>query len=171
MTNALITTLVTTNTNTVIMDFLPSVLPTLSGITIAILASYLTSKWSIKKFYTERKWERKEVAYVKIIDALYDLIQYCEIRKNDYRYGTELLEQKENELRKKYNLAYWNIKKATDIAAFVVSKKGQTILKELQNRPRLEWNENPPFEIYEEEYKYYQIALEKIIEIAKKDLK
>ena len=74
-------------------------------------------------------------------------------------------------MHEKYNQAYWKIKRATDIGAFVISQETQLILKELSERPRLKWDENPKFEIYEEEYDAHHIALEKIVESAKRDLK
>lgn len=148
-------------------EFLVKILP---GIFTAILASYLAAKWSLKKFYSEKWWERKEHAYVEIIGTLYDLIQYCEIKQEDYGQGTGYSEEKETEFRKRYNQAYWKMKKATDIGAFVISPQAETILKELRDRPRLEWNENPPWEIYEQEYEYHRKALDKIVQVAKDDL-
>ncbi len=148
-------------------EFLLKVLP---GIFTAIFASYLAAKWSLRKFYSEKWWERKDHAYVEIIDALYDLIQYCEIKQDDYGQGAGYSKEKETEFRQRYNQAYWKIKKVTDIGAFVVSPQAETILKELRDRPRLEWNENPPWEIYEQDYKYYRDALNKIVQVAKDDL-
>ncbi|MCL4703779.1 hypothetical protein KJ068_01385 [bacterium] len=149
------------------VDFLIKVLP---GIATAVLASYLAARWSLRKFYSEQWWQRKERAYTEIIDAIYDLIQYCEIKKEDYGDGTGYNEEKENELRKSHRQAYWKIKKATDIGGFVVSSQAAKILKELRDRPRLDWDENPSWEIYAQEYNYYREALDKIVRVAKKDL-
>ena len=143
----------------------------LPGIITAILASYLAAKWSLKKSYFEKWWERKEHAYVEIIGALYDLIQYLEIKQEDYGQGTGYSEEKEAGFIKKYNQAYRQMKKSTDIGAFVISPRAVTILKELRDRPRLKWNENPPWEIYEQEYEYHRQALDKIVQVAKDDLK
>ena len=59
------------------IDIIIKIVP---GIIIAIFTSsitaYLTAKWSLKRFYSEKWWERKEKAYSEIIDALYDLLQY-----------------------------------------------------------------------------------------------
>ena len=65
----------------------------------------------------------------------------------------------------------WKIKKATDIGAFVVSPNATIILKELRDRPKLEWDENPSWEIYQQDYEYYKDALNKIVQVAKEDLK
>lgn len=146
-------------------------LKTLPGIIAAVLASYLAAKWSLRKFYSEKWWQRKENAYVDIINALYDLVQYCEIRKEDYGGGAGCPEDKEKKFAERYSQAFWKVKKATDIGAFVVSPKAAIILKELRDRPKLEWAERPPWEIYEQDYKYYKDALNKFVQVAKEDLK
>jgi len=140
------------------------------GIIIAVVSSFFTTKLALKKFYSEKWWEKKESAYAEIINALYDLIQYCEIKKEDYGQGTDHLPEKVRELSVKYSEAYWKIKKATDIGAFVISKKAESVLIELRNQPQLKWEENPSFEIFEADYNFYKEALEKIIIVSKKDL-
>ncbi len=150
------------------LDILLKIAP---GIISAIIASYLSTKWTLKKFYSEKWWERKSIAYSELIDALYESLQFFEIYKKDYGQGTGLSDKQETELHEKYNQAYWKIKRATDIGAFVISQETQLILKELSERPILKWDENPKFEIYEEEYDAHRNALEKIVESAKRDLK
>lgn len=143
----------------------------IAAVISAIIAAYLSSRLALRKFYSEKWWERKERAYVEIIDAFYDLIQYCEIQKNDYGQGTGFDEAKEREFRDRYNHAHWKIKRATDVGAFVVSLEAEIALKELRDRPRLAWEENPRWDIYEQDYKYYRETLDKIVRIAKRDLK
>jgi hypothetical protein len=75
------------------MEFMENVLFAIGGLLAAILAAWLSAKWSVRKFYSEKWWERKEKAYAEIIEALYDVLQYCEIKKEDYgnnqRYGED----------------------------------------------------------------------------------
>lgn len=148
-----------------------TILKFLPGIITAIIASYLTAQWSIRRFYSEKWWGRKERAYTEIIDALYDLLLYCEIQKEDFGQGSGYSENKMKSFRERYNQAYWKIKKATDIGAFVVSSKAEITLKELRDRPRLPWDDSDLWDIYEADYRYYQNTLEKIVDIARKDLK
>jgi len=143
----------------------------LISVITAIIASYSTAQWSLKKFYSEKWWERKERAYTEIIDALYDLLQYCEIQKGDFGQGSGYSENKMKLFREKYNQAYWKIKKATDIGAFVVSSEAEIALKELRDRQRPNWDDYDLWDIYEDDYKYYQNTLEKIVNIARIDLK
>ena len=141
------------------------------GIITAIFASYLTARWSLKKIYSEKWWERKEKAYSDIITRLYDLMQYCEYQRDHHEWGRKLAAEKEEELKNRYSEAYWKLKKATDIGGFVLSNEGAEVLKGLRNRPLLDWNENPPWDVYDQDYQYYKEALEKIVSVANKELK
>jgi hypothetical protein len=149
------------------MEFLIKIAP---GIITAILGSYLAARWSLKRFYSEKWWDRKEHAYAEIIDALYDVIQYCEIKKENYGQGTGHSAEKESEFSSNYKAAFWKIKRATDVGAFVISAEAQNVLKGLRDRPRLKWEENPPWDIFEEDYEAHRDALNKIVALAKKDL-
>jgi hypothetical protein len=148
----------------ILFDFLP-------GIATAIIASYLTARWSLKKLYSEKWWERKEKAYSDIIASIYAIMQYCEYQSEHYELGRELPEDRKKEIETKYGEAYWKLKKVTDIGGFVISKDAANVLKDLKERPKLNWNENPPWEIYDQDLKYHKEALEKIVAIANKDLK
>ena len=141
------------------------------GIITAIIAAYFTARWSLKKIYSEKWWERKEKAYSGIIESLYDVMEYCEIQSDNAEYGKKYSEERMKEINEKYSIAYWKLKKVTEIGGFIISNEGANVLRELRSRPKLKWNENPPWEIYDQDYEYYKKALEKIIEIANKDLK
>ena len=148
----------------ILLKFLP-------GIITAIIASYLAALWSLRKIYSEKWWDRKEKAYSEIIDSLYDIMHYCEVQVEHHEYGRKYSEERMKEVQYKYAEAYRKLKKVTDIGGFVISSKGAKVLKDLRNRPKLDWNQNPPFEIYDQDFQYYKQALEKIIEIANKDLR
>lgn len=141
------------------------------GIISSCIAAYLSSKWAVKKFYKEKNWERKNEAYEEIINAIYDLLQYCEIEKDDYGQGTDYPDGKMKEIVEAYNHGYWKIKKITILKQYSYSKEVCSILDALNNREKLEWNENPSWEIYESEYIAYKNALDSIIKAAKKDLR
>ena len=141
------------------------------GIIIAIIAAYLTGRWSLKKIYSEKWWERKEKAYSGIIESLYDIMEYLEIQRDYAESGRKYSEDRMKEIIEKNSIAYWKLKKVTVIGGFIISNEGAKVLRELRNRPMLKWNKNPPFDIYDQDYEYYKEALEKIIVIANKDLK
>ena len=148
----------------ILIKFLP-------GIIAAIIASYLAARWSLRKIYSEKWWDRKERAYSDIIASLYDIMQYREYQRDHDEWGRKISEDREKEFKEKYNEAYWKLKKVTDIGGFVISKDAADVLKNLRDRPKLDWNENPPCEIYDHDYEYHKQALDKVIAIANEDLK
>ena len=148
-----------------------SVIDFLIKITPGIVAAIVASRLAVNKFYKEKSWERREKAYAEIINALYDLIKYFRIHKEDYGQGTGLSENKESELYAGYINASSSLGKATDIGSFYISEKANVILNELRNRELLDYREEPMFEIYESEYQAHQQALDKFLKVAKNDLK
>jgi len=142
----------------------------LTGLLTGISASYFTIQFTLKKFFAERWWDRKEKAYSEIIDSLFDLLHYCEIEEqveDGQHYSKERLEF----LGERFSDALWKIKRATAICALNVSDDAQRILMELSKRPDLKWSEEPPWELWEREAKYYRDALMQMIEAAKNDLR
>ena len=47
------------------------VLTQLTSLALAFFTAYLTVKFSLKKFFTEKWWERKADAYSNIVECLY----------------------------------------------------------------------------------------------------
>lgn len=149
------------------MDFLIQIFP---GIFSALLGSYFSARWSIKKFHHEKWWERKYQAYTEIINSLYEANLYFELQKDDYGHDSSHEVDKVRELAKKNFIAYLKIKKTIDIGAFIISEKAHAVLQELITQPRLKWEENPSWEIHQAEFEAYQKALKEIVKIAKVDL-
>jgi hypothetical protein len=52
----------------------------------------------------------------------------------------------------------------------VISEDAADVLTRLRERPGLKWEENPPWEIYEEDGKHYRAALTEIRISARKQL-
>lgn len=136
---------------------------------VSIIVAYLSATWAVRGALKERWWTRKEQAYAEIIGALYDLLRYSKLCAEGILAGAE--HPQLDEFGRQYREAYWKIQKMTAVGPFVVSKRAAQILQELQDRPVLDWNENPPWEIYEADAESYRYALEQIRDCAKKDLK
>lgn len=134
------------------------------------IAAFLGSLWAVKRFYRQKTWERRERAYEEIVNALYDVIQYCAVQKEDYGQGTGLSEARERELRGKYHSAASSLGKATDIGSFYIADDAYSVLTGLRKREILKPDVEPWFEIFESEYQEHKNALNKLMEIAKRDL-
>ncbi len=136
-----------------------------------IIAAFFASRWAVSKFYSEKGWERKERAYEEIIHALYDLIRYFRVHKEDYGQGTGLSVEREGELFQKYIAASSALNKATDIGSFYISCNAQQELCRLRERAQIDYYEEPRFEFFEHEYQAHKKTLDELLKIAKKDLR
>jgi hypothetical protein len=143
----------------------------LIGLVTTVGASIFSSKLTVRQMCQSRWWERKERAYTEIIEALYDLLQYSSLCADEYINPKINEHPKKKEYAKRYLDAYWRIQKMTDIGPFVISQETSKALDELRDKPKLNWDQNPPWEIYEEDALHYREALKVIKQCAKRDLK
>ncbi len=134
------------------------------------ISAFFGSLWTVKRFYKQKTWERRERAYEEIVNALYDVIQYFAVQKEDYGQGTGLSEDKERELYSKYHSAASSLRKATDIGSFYIADDAYDVLISLRKRETLNPNKELWFEIFESKYREHEKALSKLMEIAKRDL-
>ena len=137
----------------------------------AVAAAYLSARWTTARAYEHRWWERKEKAYSEIVEALYDVILYFDLTAAEYMTMKDSEDPKMAGFRARYSEAHLKIQRLTDIGAFVISDESANVLLDLRKRPKLEWNENPPWEVYEEESKHFRETLSAIKRSAKRDLK
>ncbi len=151
-------------------DYLKILTPSTIGFLTAIATAFLSARWAVRRAFKERWCGRKEQTYTEIIEALHDLIRYSSLCAEEYlSHGDE--HPKKKEFGERYSEAYWKIQKMTDIGAFVISDEASRILQKLRDKPQLEWDENPPWEIYEADCAHYREALAGIRTCAKRDLK
>jgi hypothetical protein len=138
---------------------------------VGIISAILTAKLSLRKVYSEKWWDKKEKAYTEIIEALYEIMQYFEFARDEAEQNRESSDKTIIKYQEKYSIAYWKLKKATTIGEFIILSEGARILNELKTRPKLSYRNNAPWDIYQDEYEAHKEALDKIIKIAKNDLK
>lgn len=165
-------------------NILVALLSSVSSVGLIALLAYLCRNWLLERLKASVKHEydlklesyksqitRREQAYEEIIVALYDVIKYFRIHKEDYGQGTGLSDDRERELLQDYIRASSSLSKATDIGAFYISQDAVDVLQKLRSREQLDYYNEPKFEFYEQEYKEHEKAMQKLVEVAKHDLK
>ena len=165
-------------------NILLALLSSTSSVGLAAFLLYICRNWLLERVKASVKHEydlklesyksqitRREKAYEEIIVALYNMIKYFRVHKEDYGQGTGLSSDRERKLLQKYIVASSSLSKATDIGAFYISKNAVEILQKLRSREQLDYYNEPKFEFYEQEYKEHERALKELVEVAKKDLK
>ena len=142
-----------------------------------IIISIITVKISLKKFRTEKWWEKKAETYSIVIDSLHKLKNYCEQKlaaeENNIYSNTPvqgLSKEKEMALHKQYMQAHQEVIRVIDVGSFIISKSALSVLEIYKNRPELDWGENDLIDIITQDLKHTTSCLENFKKEAKKDL-
>lgn len=161
-----------------------ALLSSISSVSLIALFAFLCRNWILERLKASVKHEhdlklesyksqiiRREQAYEEVIDALYDMTKYFRVHKEDYGQGTGLPPEREKVLLQKYIAASSSLNKATDIGSFYISDRAYQILQKLRKREQLDYQNEPRFEFYEQEYKDHESALAELVKAAVQDLK
>lgn len=104
------------------------------GITIAAVSAYLAAKWSLKRFTSEKRWERKSDTYAAILGALHKMKRYPDRYMDREIKGREISEDEKNELYDGYRKARAAVSKRADIGTLVVSREAVEALRLLEKK-------------------------------------
>lgn len=147
-------------------------------------AAFFTANFALRRFYTEKWWEKRVEAFLKLADALYKMH-----KNNEYHYDkaieargaypdlfSHLNEEEEGKLQEKYQEGYQelkifsytaslllNEKCATEISAYL--NKNESLVAEFIN------DEITSFEAYEQDYLLTKSLMESILLEARIELK
>lgn len=102
----------------------------LSGVAIAGLSSWFTVHLSLKRFRTEKWWEKKSEAYSNLLGTIHDAKAFAEENLEAMQRSRELSEEEDRELRSKSKKAESEIYRAMDVGAFYLSQQAIDCLKQ-----------------------------------------
>lgn len=109
------------------------------GLAISVATAYLTVRWSVKRFRSERWWELRVDAYSKVVDALFvhykgatDELEgwyaFIEGREDGQK---QLTEEERSAWRARYKESSGQIEDAVLRGSFHLSEEAVELLKEL----------------------------------------
>jgi len=152
---------------------LPSqlILAILPGLLTAVAASIITVRLSLRRFYSERWWEKKAAAYTEIIDSLYSMKTYIEGLRDAEEFGRELPQAEREELRGRAAEGRGRINRAAAIGAFTISHEAADSLTRLGAELERQLPEGSFFEQLDEHAAILNVHLNEIRSIAMADLK
>lgn len=144
---------------------------------VPIIITLITVKISLRKFRTQKWWEKKAETYSLIIDALHKLKDYCEHKlaaeydKAEYPSTPgHLSKEAEEELANQCKQAHREVARAIDVGSFIISEAALKSLSVYKNRPQLDWDTNWLGDIIVQDLEYTTSCLENFKKEAKKDL-
>ncbi len=123
-------------------DLLPSLGTLITGIVVAVVSARVTVHFALKRFHSEKWWERKAEAYTAIIEALHHVRNYADTHLVSLARGKRLPEAGDEELTQKLTGAMSELRKRYDIGNFVISTEAvaamNTLMKEFDELPHEE---------------------------------
>ena len=123
-----------------ITAFLPPIGTLLTGVVVAVISARLTVRYALKRFYSEKWWERKVAAYSSIIEALHHVRNYADTNIQFSQRGKNLPEEGDKQLTEKLQNAMGELRKQWDMGNFIISDKAvealNTLMQELENSTR-----------------------------------
>lgn len=143
----------------------------LSAIFIATISSWITIQLSLKRFRSERWWEKKAEAYSKIIEAMHDFKAFSEKHLEAMIGGHEISDERDVELRHRAKTARREIDKIIDTGQFLLSEKSNIRLKKFISEIHSFENKSDWFEYLQYDLSISNKCLMDLIQLAKEDLK
>lgn len=150
------------------MEEISFLVTVLTAMITAIFTSIIAYYIALKKFRTERLWEKKFQAYENLFEAFFNAQYYIDTTIRFYRYeNTERteVEDQAGEMSKKANIA---IDKAIAIGGFLFSLETQSILRKYQIGGDF-YDEDKGYDI-EGEGNFVKSIISDLVKSAKQDL-
>ncbi len=153
-------------------DLFMSLIQTLvPALLVSLLTAYITVRLTLKRFYSERWWERKADTYSRIVESLHHMKKYLADTIDAEIEGIEFSKEKKGDIKKKWDDGADQISKITDIGSFIISNEAEKILTELNKRLEQARNQKTWFDYLDKQFGAVDNCLKEIKIIAKKDLK
>lgn len=104
-------------------------LQALAALAIALVSAWMTVKLSQRKFRAERLWDRKVIAYERIIEAIHKSKKFSSEHLEAEYISREVPDERDIELRRLASAARDEISRTTDVGSFTISKAALDLLE------------------------------------------
>jgi hypothetical protein len=104
-----------------------------SSVVVAVFTAVVTVRLALRRFYAEKSWERKSVAYGAVLEALHHVRNHADTNLTFSMRGKELPPHGEQELTDKMRNAMAELRKQLDIGDFLLSESALLAMRELMS--------------------------------------
>lgn len=105
----------------------------LLGVPVALLTAWFTVKFALRRFQSEKWFERRVDAYTEVIEALHFMKHCTERQLRAAERGTDIPQEIEDELVASYRKGLADLRRLTDMGALLFSSEAIEILDTLNN--------------------------------------
>lgn len=142
-----------------------------TGLLISVVTAWITVQLSLRRFRSERLWERKVNAYERIFESLHHLKTYCDGHLKAEECGSKLDIDREQELYGNFKLALEEINKYRDVGSFLIAESAVERLKHFEKELEMSYEGKTIYEIADNQYGYVTSCIKDINVIARSDIK
>jgi hypothetical protein len=100
----------------------------IAAIVVSFPTAWITAHLALRRFYSEKLWERKVAAYTTIFEALHDMRQWFEEHINAFERGRDVADERSKELLANYNQAKRALARRLDAETWLLSEACQSRL-------------------------------------------
>ena len=102
----------------------------------AVGASFFTARFALRRFYSEKWWEKKYEGYSSILESLHYIARDFQEEWNAETRGREIPDDRKDELSAKFREAKDELAKRADVGQFVISDAAVAVLATFQKERR-----------------------------------
>jgi hypothetical protein len=113
------------------LDLMASIFTLGTSITVAVISSILAVRLALRRFYSEKWWERKIAAYIAIIEALHYVREHADTNLDFELRDRKIPLEASKELTEKLQEAMRQLRKQRDTGSLVISEKAVAELNRL----------------------------------------
>jgi hypothetical protein len=139
-----------------------------SSVLVALLTSWLTVYFALRRFQSEKWFERRVEAYTKVIEALHSMKNCTERQLRAEERGNDI--PNEIELISSYDKGLADLRRLTDMGSLIFSSEAIEVLDTLNAELKTATDEQSWWEHLDAEGYAISKSLVKLRLVAKKDL-
>ena len=143
----------------------------LVGLLIATVSAWVTVQLSLKRFRSEKWWERKVEAYERVIEALHHRKAFADAHYEEWFEGQKHSQERQDQLSRGVKESIKEIEKAANVGAFLFSGEAQGRLARYKRESREALKGSDIHEMINSSSKAVDSCLSDLIELARKDLR
>ena len=106
---------------TILLEFLMTIM-------VATVSAWIAVQLSLRRFRTEKWWEKRAFAYERLIEAFHHSKAFSESHLKAAQQGREISEERDKALRSKAMEAEQEIRKAMDLGGFLLGEEARVRL-------------------------------------------
>jgi len=150
--------------------FIPAVIELVPSIIIAVITSWLTVEFAFGRFKKASSWKSKRAVCKHIIDGLHMCLTRVDKLHHEALSETHISDEENKEFCDRYLTATAELRRMIDMGLLILPEEIRDDLVELR-KIRLEWEEWPSDELWENEETLYKNILRDLSQVTKEDIK